>query len=546
MSGRTLVITLGQLRAHHLSWLNFKENLLDQIQADLAVCAPLDGSFDVTSPFYLNARYRWLVPDVPDFAVVFDQIQRVLGANEDWRVLCDVPGAWLGRIAQSGQPTATSILFVLRWFMLNNIQAARLTEIYDRFIITRTDFFYLSPHPPLVMLDPNCLWIPDGEDHGGFCDRHLVVSAGDLAASCGLIDDLLLHPDQLRAEMLKYNYYWNIESFLGFHFRRKGLMDRVRRFPYVMFLVRGSDEPTLWTAEAFASGTGVSVKYPNELYNALLYQHVLRSTDDWRNYFGANERPARMRTQLGTVCYVDETDGVLRHGPAETSPDNVVLLSVEGNIRIRHVGREGIHDIVRLPDQSLISARWDEQHPHPSPPSFTMFSAEHHGVFGFQADGKFLALEYDGRIMLSQPDFSYLESYFALVVNKEAKIYTTFGTVLYVEEVTGELRHGPVAEVPKNIMFLSDFEKGRILYIDDGTYRDLAYLHDGRVSLRSKDADAKGPAMLNMTTPRHNALTKLTWENLCLCALPDGGVVMRSSALPVHEHFYLIAWPGQP
>ena len=80
MKRRTLVITLGQLRAHQLTWNNFKENVLDQLDADLAVCVPDDTFFDRTNTFYVNARFRWLIPDASDLAGAFDRIQKTLGA----------------------------------------------------------------------------------------------------------------------------------------------------------------------------------------------------------------------------------------------------------------------------------------------------------------------------------------------------------------------------------------------------------------------------------------------------------------------------------
>src|SRR6516164_5571667 len=203
MGSRTLVITLGQLRAHQLTWQNFKENVLDQLQADLAVCVPADAYFDVTNPFYVNARFRWLIPDSADLAPTFDRIQSLLGSSEDWRALCEVGGTWLGRIAQSSQPGAAAINYVLRWFMLDNIEAAGLTRVYDRFVVTRSDFYYFCPHPPLESLRSDRLWIPDGEDYGGLCDRHLVVSGADLVASCNQINDFLLRPHEIRKAMIE-------------------------------------------------------------------------------------------------------------------------------------------------------------------------------------------------------------------------------------------------------------------------------------------------------------------------------------------------------
>jgi hypothetical protein len=124
--------------------------------------------------------------------------------------------------------------------MLSNIPAQRLTEIYDRFIITRSDFYYLSPHPPLECLDPDKLWVPNGADYNGITDRHLVVSAADLVASFNLIEDALCYPSQLRDTMIGREL--NIEQLLSHHLARNGLLNKVRRSPYVMFLANNPQQ----------------------------------------------------------------------------------------------------------------------------------------------------------------------------------------------------------------------------------------------------------------------------------------------------------------
>ena len=274
MGGRTLVVVLGQLRAHQLTWKNFEQNVLSELEADLAVCVPNDTFFDRTNPFYANARFRWLVPDASDLSGIFDQIQKQIGSSEDWRVLCDVKGSWLGRIPASGQKGAAAILYILRWFMLHNIRAETLDKVYDRFVITRSDFYYVCPHPPLECLAAERLWLPDGEDYGGLCDRHLVVSADHLIASCNLIDDLLLYPRHMRDAMIK-NTTWNIEQLLAFHLSRNGLISRIERFPYIMFLVRAPEDPTAWSTGDYVSDVNMVVKYPSELHEADRFRSLI-------------------------------------------------------------------------------------------------------------------------------------------------------------------------------------------------------------------------------------------------------------------------------
>ena len=48
------------------------------INADLAVCVPGDAFFDFTNPLYVNARFRWVIPDAPDLADTFEIADAVL------------------------------------------------------------------------------------------------------------------------------------------------------------------------------------------------------------------------------------------------------------------------------------------------------------------------------------------------------------------------------------------------------------------------------------------------------------------------------------
>lgn len=284
---RVLVTVLGQVRGHQLTWANFKANVLDTLGADLAVCIGTDQRFDPANPFYANARHRWSIAEFSDYAEGFEQARVALGGDGDWRALLAVRNQWLGGIrGENAHPGSGSIQIFFRWFLLHNILKDGLLAHYDRFVITRSDFFYYCPHPPIDLLDRDALWIPDGEDYGGLTDRHLVVSADDLAASLGLIEDIVRRPRELMAEMAGRGD-WNIERYMRLHFEKRGLAPRVRRFPYVMFAVRAQTDGSSWSWGQFDPEAGMIVKYKSELEQANAYKDVLKSREDWQHYFRA-------------------------------------------------------------------------------------------------------------------------------------------------------------------------------------------------------------------------------------------------------------------
>ena len=50
--------------------------------------------------------------------------------------------------------------------LLENHEAHR-RAMYERVVVTRLDFVWLSAHPPLRYLSADCAWVPRAEDYGG-------------------------------------------------------------------------------------------------------------------------------------------------------------------------------------------------------------------------------------------------------------------------------------------------------------------------------------------------------------------------------------------
>ena len=53
---RVLVCVLAQTRAYQFTWRNFKRHVLDELEADLAVCIGVDDHYDYANPFWQHAR----------------------------------------------------------------------------------------------------------------------------------------------------------------------------------------------------------------------------------------------------------------------------------------------------------------------------------------------------------------------------------------------------------------------------------------------------------------------------------------------------------
>ena len=311
MGERVLVCVLAQTRAHEATWPSFQKHVLQELDADLALSIGLDEHYDFSNPFWQHARYRWTVPEPEDFGVGFDQARSWFtarnGTNEpaDWRLLLAVRDNWLGGIAGPGSRLGSgAIQYYFRWLLYRHLVEEGIVQRYDRFIVTRSDYLWPVPHPPLALLAPDFLWMPDGERYGGLPDRHVIASAADILPAINLIEAIVVRPQQL-AESMGGHGRWNMESYLKHHLLGAGLSHGLRFFPYVMYTVRGEADTSRWRMGCFDRELGLYVKYPNERRSAKRYEWI-RSAEDWQrlatsqpDVFHANlEPPPRPKPTL--------------------------------------------------------------------------------------------------------------------------------------------------------------------------------------------------------------------------------------------------------
>ena len=181
---RVLVCILSaKTRAHELCFSSFKRHVLDELNADLAVALTISTTITITripSGNMRNTAGRHPNLTTLDKALISRSDGFARSGTfppQDWRALLAVKGIWQGRIqSPEPQPTASSIQTFCRWLLLHGLRQDGVLDRYDRFVLTRSDFFWLSSHPPLDVLDPDMIWVPEGQDYGGLNDRHLVAS----------------------------------------------------------------------------------------------------------------------------------------------------------------------------------------------------------------------------------------------------------------------------------------------------------------------------------------------------------------------------------
>jgi hypothetical protein len=428
---RILVCVIGQTRSHQLTWSGFKTHVLDELQADLALAISVDGNYDYANPFWQHARYKWATQEFDDWGDAFDQAQRWLCRDThveppDWRILLKIKHYWLGGIkGDEAHPGGTAVPLYFRWWLRHNLIRDSVLQHYDRIIVTRSDFMWTIPHPPMSVLSSKNVWFPDGEYYYGLTDRHMVVSSDHALDALNLMEAVLLRPKQLRAAMSPYPR-WNMEAYLAFHLESVGLRPLVKVFPYVMFTVRDEQDPTRGALGTFVDDVGAYVKYPLEYGSARRFGTVIKTTAHWEQlarllpdlfhevsngadlFVAMRLSPKQLLTHHETIIFFDSETQELRHNSMWSSPSNLVL-SVSGRQGyLLYIGDDGTLRVVHPP---LPDAPGE---PEAGPvevekmaPGFEIIGSEEDAWLGFGLayGDHFLHASDDGRVIL-RPDLS--------------------------------------------------------------------------------------------------------------------------------------------
>ena len=192
-----------------------------------------------------------------------------------WRHFLKIENQWLGGIKddKNQHPGSAGILIFFRWFLLKQIKENNLLDMYDRFIITRSDFMYQLPHPSIELLNSGFIWIPDGEHYGGLTDRHVVLSRDHVEPYLNILNTMTLKSNDYFMKM-QHKSDWNLEQVIKFHLQYNNCFDRVKHFPYVMYSVRNINGSSRWSLGKFSRRHGFYIKYISEFHESSKFKNM--------------------------------------------------------------------------------------------------------------------------------------------------------------------------------------------------------------------------------------------------------------------------------
>lgn len=282
---KTLVCVISQTREHKVVWDLFKKNVLDTLNADLALCISVPDDYDYTNPFWQTAKYKWITHEYDNWTDAFEYARKTEfpECTDRWKYLLfndDRQANWLSPI--NNAPGAGAILIFFRWLLLQNLRNENVFEEYDRFIITRSDFLYLCPHPPMELMNPKYVWVPDGEYHGGVTDRYAVLSKQNIEGYLSIMKHIIKNTDLMYRKVMSHTFK-NLEAAVKNTLDIEFGNNYLGTFPYFMYSIRTKETPTRWAPGYWSDELGYFVKYLEEQRMALHFQKIITNKEDWYN-----------------------------------------------------------------------------------------------------------------------------------------------------------------------------------------------------------------------------------------------------------------------
>ena len=125
-----------------------------------------------------------------------------------------------------------------------------------------------------------------------------------------------------------------------------------------------------------------------------------------------------------------------------------------------------------------------------------------------------------------------------------ARLFTAFGTVLYVDAVSGELRHGPIETSPANTVFVAEpssagpYRRGWLMYDTGGACELLICLKDRYhiISQSESPSGSASPTMLELI-PLERGLIAFKAGDFFLSAIPDERIILSAPVCSTWELF---------
>lgn len=279
MDSKTLTIITCQTREGNFNFSSLQQNLLKPLNSDLAFCGSANN--DVPDSILRESKYIWNFPEPKVWDLACDEISQ---RDSNWRDLC-APGFSFLDNSWFRDDSIASGFIVMYWReVLRQNLTVDILDKYEWFVITRSDFQWVIPHPSIDLLNKEEIYLLDGEKYGGISDRHMIFHRRHAEQILGIATPIFNDTQ----ELLRYfneNEINNLncERYLSLMMRSRGLASRLVFLPYLGYCVRHQGTSTRWSQGEFNKKLDLFVKYPTEYRYSRYAKIAIKSNKDWKN-----------------------------------------------------------------------------------------------------------------------------------------------------------------------------------------------------------------------------------------------------------------------
>ena len=248
-----LIILSGSPRGGQKTWESLVQKVKNPLSADLA----LSYGDKFTLPKYLkdNCDYDWMFSEEDNWKKYFEK-----ELNNDWEEFF-LKGKKYGMAGGIDNNTGSgAIVSGLKNILYRN--HLETIKQYKYIIHSRFDQFYIHEHEEF---SGDKIWIPEGEDYFGICDRHAVFPskyAEKFFNICEYIDNYKSFgslPEKITPE-----------SVLLYNLKINNLEKKIVRYPRTQFTVSNKNDETRWRVAKYNLYfyKDLKIKYPDEFLDS--------------------------------------------------------------------------------------------------------------------------------------------------------------------------------------------------------------------------------------------------------------------------------------
>ena len=250
-----MVILAGSPRGGEKTWKSLFKYVVDHLNADLAICTT--DNFVSKNILFEKANYKWIMENPVNFENYYSK-----NYTGNWKEYLS-KGKGLG-LYESGM-----IHFALKDYIKR--EHIKTLNNYEYIIYSRFDQYYIDYHPDV---NQDKLYIPNGEDYFGICDRHAVLKSKKAEKFLSIIEYI-----DKKTTINDLPKYPNCESVYKKHLVHIDFLKDVERYQRISFTAAIKNEPTNWrvpTYKIFLSNK-LMIKYPDEFLTAFEEKYLKKS-----------------------------------------------------------------------------------------------------------------------------------------------------------------------------------------------------------------------------------------------------------------------------